>query len=199
MIIVLDSYNILKQVFNPDQVNEAVRRSFINKLIKYAHAKNHYMVIVFDGGPHTFPHKTVGKKIEVIYVGTLQTADDYIKEYIEGHQGKDLLLVSSDRELVLFAQRYQVAVVPGDTFYGYLDGSAEKKQATEQKKPSNNQVIKMSDDDDQELDALMYGMPVVPEKIKKEYDGNRGYNERQSQQHTASKKERKLNQKLRKL
>src|ERR1700735_5565234 len=129
MIIVLDSYNILKQVFAPDQVHEAVRKSFINKLIKYAHEKNHYMVIVFDGGPHKFPHKAVGKKIEVIYVGTLQTADDYIKDYIQKHQSKDLLLVTSDRELVQFAGRYQVQVVPGDTFYGYLDGSHAKKQA----------------------------------------------------------------------
>ena len=199
MIIVLDSYNILKQIFAPDQVHEAARRSFINKLIKYAHEKNHYMVIVFDGGPHKFPHKTVGKKIEVVYVGTLQTADDYIKTYIQEHQSKDLLLVTSDRELANFAGRYQVQVLQGDIFYGYLDSAHAKKQVVEQKKPQNNQAIKLAEEDDQELDALMYGTPVIPEKVKKEYDEQRDYNNRQSQHHTASKKERKLNRKLKKL
>src|SRR5579863_9041291 len=100
MIIVVDAYNLLRSVPPYKKtITDRERVAFIAQLSAYGRRKGHKIVIVFDGGPYEWPHKENGKTVQIVYSGIHESADDYIKEYVDAHKAKDLLLVSSDSEL----------------------------------------------------------------------------------------------------
>src|SRR5690349_924443 len=110
MIIVLDAYNLLRAIPPYKKtISQKERAQFIAQLSAYARSKGHKVIIVFDGGPHEWPFKENMKFVQVVYSGMHESADEYIKEYIEIHKAKDLLLVSSDTELNRYAQNRNIA------------------------------------------------------------------------------------------
>src|SRR5579871_5765303 len=108
MILVVDAYNVLKQVSSTTNITQKIRSRFIQDNAHYGKARNHSMVLVFDAGPTQWPHKESVHGVQVVYSGATMSADDYIKEYIQSHKGHELLLVSSDRALCLWALKYRV-------------------------------------------------------------------------------------------
>src|SRR6266404_6481136 len=118
MIIVVDAYNLLRSVPPYKKtVTDKERAQFIAKLSLYGRRKGHKIVIVFDGGPHEWPFKENMKTVVVVYSGIHESADDYIKEYIDAHHTKDLLLVSSDAELNRWAERLNIPSIDSATFF----------------------------------------------------------------------------------
>jgi len=121
MIIVVDAYNLLRSVPPYKKTTtDQERARFISQLSSYGRRKGHKMIIVFDGGPHEWPFRENGKRVTVIYSGIHETADDYIKEYVETHREKDLLLVSSDSELNRWAERHNIPSIDSSSFHGLL-------------------------------------------------------------------------------
>ncbi len=59
MIILIDGYNVLKQVYPSTQISEAQRQQFINQLRSYGKIKQHKVVLVFDAGPFDRPTKNI--------------------------------------------------------------------------------------------------------------------------------------------
>src|SRR5437870_4731380 len=97
MIIIVDAYNLLHAISSSKKaMTDKERAKFITLLGSYGKAKGHKMVIVFDGGPYEWPFKENTKRVCVVYSGMHESADDYIKQYLQEHRAKDLLLVSSD-------------------------------------------------------------------------------------------------------
>lgn len=125
MKIIVDAYNILKQLSTGMYVDEQERRAFLVKIAAYARAKSHTILVVFDGGDSlrsTF--EKIGK-VTVVYAGRNRQADTFIKEYVAEHKEYDFLLVTSDRELQKWVARYNVPSLDSQEFYKQMNKSQE--------------------------------------------------------------------------
>jgi predicted RNA-binding protein with PIN domain len=155
MIIVVDAYNFLRAIPPYKKtITDQERAKFITQLGTYGRRKGHRIVIVFDGGPHEWPFKENTKRVTVVYSGIHESADDYIKEYIEEHRSKDLLLVSSDNELNRFAARLTITSIDSAAFYELVRQELSIKQSSSVRVPQD-QVVKIADDTTDDIDKLM--------------------------------------------
>ncbi|HEV2601731.1 MAG TPA: NYN domain-containing protein [Candidatus Babeliales bacterium] len=193
MVIVIDAYNILKQILGGKFISDHERNIFIRRLGLYAKKRNHTVVAVFDGGLDDRAVKERVYGIYVVYSGLQETADTYMKRYIEEHQQYDLLLVSSDRELCTWAERYNVQSFPALEFYMQVNSVLKSKQEGSGGN-RNKAIIKTTDTDNPELDALMSANAGRIDS-KQELDSVA----RVRNKHQLSKKEKKLHQKIKKL
>lgn len=195
MIIVVDAYNLLRAVPPYKKtITDQERVKFIAQLGAYGRRKGHKIVIVFDGGPHEWPFRENMKTVQVVYSGIHESADDYIKEYIEAHQAKDLLLVSSDSELNHFAARYTIPSIDSSSFHQLVHEELRTKTLSFEK---TNVVVKLAHDTPDDIDALMMeASKTVPVKSE---DFSTGASGREVKKPAVSKHERALLKKLNKL
>lgn len=194
MFIIIDGYNLLKQIAGKPFVTQSEREQFINSLGKYAHAQNHEIYIVFDGGSYIRPTKEIYKRITVIYSGVNQSADDYIRNYIEHIKSKDILVVSTDRKISSFAKQRGLHIADSLDFYHVINREREKNNNTISK--ATGQPRKLSEIDNPELDALMRESARV---IYKKEDTQEEHNARSGNSQQISKKEKKLLKIIKKL
>ncbi len=117
MILVIDAYNMLKQLVPERDISQSQRTQFITILKRYVQRKKHAIILVFDGGSYQWLHKEQYGNIQVIYSGLQQTADDYISYYLTEHQYKDMLLVSADHELTGLAATLSIPSIDPMDFY----------------------------------------------------------------------------------
>jgi len=99
MILLIDAYNVLKQIVASDQATAQEKTAFIATINRYARLKNVSIELVFDGGPYGLPDRVTVKNIVISHSGAQESADDVIKSLIRAYKGRDLLLVSTDHEL----------------------------------------------------------------------------------------------------
>lgn len=189
MHIIIDGYNVLKQVIHQNAISESQRRGFINALGRYAHKKNHTITVVFDGGPTTWPSHEKDHGVIVTYVGTKQSADDYIKVYI-ANKRHGILIVSSDNEIKRAAAHQGLISIDGVEFYKMVTAALQSSVNKREQK----QIIKTSAEVNELVDQLMRQESGV--LFKKEEDEAI---ERRSKGDKPSKKEREYLQKLKKL
>lgn len=192
MIIIIDGYNVLKQVHHMVQVSESVRAQFIRQLGVYAQHKGHKITVVFDGGSYEWPHKESIHGVYVIYVGYKETADEYIQRYVKSFKQNDLLLVSTDRALGRAAHALGVQSLDAADFYAILQGAVRSMAPAYVSKQSK--AVKMTDQELAELDTLMEEMNKIETKTE-DLVGKRSV----VKQNELSKNEKKMLQKLKKL
>lgn len=191
MFLIIDAYNILKQVIPLKEITRVQRDRFIQLVFTYARRKNHYAIIVFDGGTSKWPSTEKKKQGAITFAGNTISADDYIKNFISDNKDKDMLLVSTDRALTTWASKYRVPAIDALDFYQFLkselSGEVEKKK-------NLLMPIKITEDENPELDRLMTQASegIYPKQEEKQTD------RKPSGQHH-SKKERKILQKIKKL
>lgn len=189
MHILIDGYNVLKQMLTADQVSLPQRRAFTNMLGKYAAKKNHTITLVFDGGPDTWPCKERDHGITILYSGTKQTADDVIKKLLlEKKHG--VLLISSDNELKARAAQRGIDSMNADDFYTLVKNELIQKSELK----TSDVVIKTSTQTESLVDELMRA-----DKRKIYKDDEIEENKRTSPSQKLSKKERAYIQKIKKL
>ncbi|MEX0940070.1 MAG: NYN domain-containing protein [Candidatus Babeliales bacterium] len=153
MIIVIDAYNLLKQRFQSD-ISDEEKSNYIQMLNKYARKKKHKVVLIFDGGYFAMPSREKIGQVIIIYPGRDKSADDAIKEYLYTHKNKDLVLVSSDRELVDYADEFDIVSIDSLAFDSYIEQAVQKP--TEQTIISDEQIYKLHPEQiNKELDLLM--------------------------------------------
>jgi predicted RNA-binding protein with PIN domain len=149
------------------------------------------VVVVFDGGPYQWPHKEQVAGIKIIYSGARDTADAVIMHYIADHKTKDLLLITSDHELNLFASKHTIVSIGSDDFYRLFQEGLQEQQ-------EEVQEISVTLDEDElesDLDTLMaQASEMVPCKEEDILP-----NEVPSRSSRSSKKDRLLLKKLKKL
>jgi predicted RNA-binding protein with PIN domain len=189
MHILIDGYNVLKQISIEKEISDYERQKFINQIRHYAHEKKHSISIIFDGGPTTWPSKHEKHDVIIVYSGSQQSADDVIKKIIEKTQ-KELLLVSSDRELNNFAHNFGVTTIDALSFYNLIKESLKKPA-----KSNGDIIIKTSQAEDSYIDELMR-KSKLPLERKNEIEY---YDKRKSPSIKSSKKERALLKKVKKL
>ncbi len=188
MVLIIDGYNLLKHIDPYRNIDEHVRTTFLHMLKRYAARKKHKLVVVFDGGPYEWPHKETDKAMVLIYSGRRETADKVIMHYIKDHKSKDILLVSSDHELILFASKYDKVSIGSQDFYHLV-------QTTFQEQPQSQDPVITFDENEQDLDTVMeQASEVVPHKQEDRERANV-----QNNAHKSSKQDRLLLKKLKKL
>jgi predicted RNA-binding protein with PIN domain len=164
MIIVVDAYNLLRSMPPYKKtITDQERKRFIASLGAYGRRKDHKMVIVFDGGQYEWPSKERINTVLVVYSGIRESADDYIKEYLEAQRAKDVLLVSSDSELNRFAASRSIPSIDSSTFYELVQQELGNSGGSVQKKPQ--EVVRLAQDNQPEIDLLMeQASKIVPTK-----------------------------------
>ncbi len=189
MILIIDGYNLLRHIDPSREVTEHERMIFLHKLKLYARRKKHKIVVVFDGGPYQWPHKELINGVKVIYSGARDTADTVIMQYIADHKNKDLLLVSSDHEICLFASKHDVVSIGSDDFYRLFQQGLQGG-----KKELQDSDVSF-DEDEHDLNAVMeQASEVVHQKEEDITPSDVRLNTPRS-----SKKDRLLLKKLKKL
>lgn len=195
MIIIVDAYNLLRAVPPYKKtITDQERARFIGQLGAYGRRKSHKIVIVFDGGPYEWPYRENMKTVQVVYSGIHESADDYIKNYIETHRAKDLLLVSSDSELNRFAAQLNIPSIDSSSFNQLVHEQSRIKESIYKK---SDVVVKLAHDNLIDIDALMLeASKTVPVKSE---DFASTDKERRAKKERLGKDERALLKKLNKL
>ncbi len=188
MHIIVDGYNILKQVLHNTHISLEQRRAFINMLGKYAAKKNHQIAVVFDGGPTVWPQQEKDHGVTVLYSGTKQSADEIIMGTLEKKR-HNLLVVSSDHEIQRAARTHGLATMNAIEFYTLVRQELQSKQ---EKKPTG--IIKTTGEENELLDMLMQNAMQPMHKTEDQES-----QERHSHGKKLSKKERVYLQKIKKL
>ena len=192
MILVIDAYNVLKQAHCSNHITDLRKNQFIKQLGIYAKNKGHAIIVVFDGGSFEWPYKEHNKGIKIIHSGIHQSADDWIKNYIEHHKGYDILLISTDRELNDFAWRFGIQSIDAIDFYALLQEALGQHIPF---KKNDQKAVKMSEANTPLLDDLME--QASKKIITKMEDVT--HKQRTSKTNKMPKKERQILQKLKKL
>lgn len=153
MTIVIDAYNFIKYVTKTSFVSDQEIREWISTFKEYARFRNNTVIIVFDAGPGLYQMTEYYGKVTVIYSGQMKTADDVIQDFLQQNQGKDLLLVTSDREICVFAEKVNIVSVGSDDFYKIFNHVMSRQENYEQK--IVHTLHKITDQELDDLDTLM--------------------------------------------
>ena len=192
VIVVIDGYNLIKQVLGVKRVSQKERDKFISKIANYLYKKHVEGVIVFDGGSSNFPYQEKHGGMTVIFSGYKETADEVIAQYVQKHREYQLLIVSSDRAVRQYAESLgKQSLKAPDFYYTYL----QKTDVHPQHHVSKDDTAFKIHDSSTDLDNLMMaGSEMIELKDEDASSEKRG-----SSSQKLSKKERKLKKVLNKL
>lgn len=215
MILLIDGYNLLKQVFcHVKGKLDKQRKQLVKELGFYKHKKEDIkdIIVVFDGGLFNHATREIKHGVVVIFAGQKQSADDWILHHIEKNKNREFLLVSMDRELKQKAGKFGVDSINVFDFYKLLQSCLQddvEKLFTpvgdgELKKHSHDKVDIFENCeqkvDTEALDLLMEEASLnYPGFEKKENYQNDDSLERKGSSKTVSKKEKHYRAKIKKL
>jgi predicted RNA-binding protein with PIN domain len=192
MIILIDGYNLLKQQNPGAYIEESTREQLVRVLGAYHKRRGHLIMLIFDGGAYSWPTRETKAGIMIIYAGAGKTADDFIKQYIADHHNEDLFLVSSDRELELWASKYDTPSMNALPFYDIIISG---HSSDVHKKVRPGEAVKTAASEDPVLDALM--LEASEQAVTKQEDRFQEGKRRSGQQE--SKTDRLLRKKIERL
>lgn len=121
MYIIVDGYNLIRQSDNlrrfERQSLEAGRNALINQLSLYKRKRGHKITVVFDGWESGGANEERDRQggIDIIYSRRGEKADDVIKR-IAGNSSGEIMVVSSDREIVSFVTRRSKTAISSPEF-----------------------------------------------------------------------------------
>ncbi len=159
MIVIVDGYNLIKQIYEAKRISHEQRSKFIKKLADYFQKRHLKGVIVFDGGESNYPYREKHGVMTVIFSGYKESADEVIATYIQEHREYELLIVSSDRAVRQYAETLGKKTMKAtDFYYHYLMDEKQQKEISK-----DSQLFKTTEASVPELDELMM---ESTEKIK---------------------------------
>ena len=127
--IIIDGYNLIHQSqtfsdFNASDI-ESARNALVSALVDYKRLKAHKITIVFDGGNafFDFPAKEQRSGIHIRFSSGNETADHVIKRMAAKEREK-ALVVSSDKEVVNYAESQGAATISSPMFEERIHGAA---------------------------------------------------------------------------
>lgn len=129
MRIIIDGYNLIRQSVILHRLErsglERGRQALISRMAAFNKQRRHTIVIVFDGwcGGGEVEERDKQDGIDIIYSRRGEKADDVIKRLIQG-TGGETAVVSSDREIAVFAQRRGAAAIPSPDFETVIQRAA---------------------------------------------------------------------------
>ena len=127
MNIIIDAYNVMRSTrFSDDCVAKVLknqREQFLTLLSAYAEKSNNRIVAVFDGGGsgEVFGNSEVYGLVEVRYSAGGETADEVIKKLAaEAQNPREVLIITSDKEISYYARNCGATVVSAVDFYSKI-------------------------------------------------------------------------------
>ena len=129
MHILIDGYNVIRQSIDlrrfERQSLEAGRQALIDWLAHYHRRKGHMITVVFDGWVSGSPleERDFSSGIHMIYSGRGVKADEVIKR-IAASADEEILVVSSDHEIVTFVNRRGKATLSSPEFEAIVNRQA---------------------------------------------------------------------------
>jgi predicted RNA-binding protein with PIN domain len=207
MILVIDGYNVLKQLFpglknNLDQQKSAL----IRQLAYYKHKKGaeiQEVILVFDAGPSSHASRTIKSDIVIMYSGTKSTADDWIINYISRNRNQEIMLITRDRALREACQQMGTDALGGEEFYRILQESLLDQKSPQNRETGLEKYEPILDEagsdwlNPEALDILMEqsSLQMPGEKA----DDHERHHSRKSPSQIPTKKERRLLAKIKKI
>jgi uncharacterized protein len=129
MHIIVDGYNLIRQsdTFRQSERKslEEGRNALIRSLVVYRKLRGHRITVVFDGwvGGSPREERDLASGVEIIFSRLGEKADEVIKRLIE-KGGEEILVVTSDREIAVFATRRGKTAIASAEFDALLERSA---------------------------------------------------------------------------
>lgn len=157
MIIIVDAYNILKYLYQDKLITEKQRSQFIEQLIKYGKKKRHEVLVVFDGGQYGLSDRSIKKPVTIIYTGAQERADDYIIRQMEKYKNYDVLIVSTDREITLRAEKQNIPFIDAPLFYTFV---CKAFNVSKEKNENSKTTYKLHTESNPVVDELMYSIQI---------------------------------------
>jgi len=134
MLLLIDGYNLLHSGRTLVRLNSIElqweRDRLIEKLSLYRQTKSIEIIAVFDGWQAGWSTEKKERKngIDLIFSRVGEKADEVIKRLIK-EKGSGVMVVTSDREISNYANKFSVPVIPSDQFLEKLErGSFEFKR-----------------------------------------------------------------------
>jgi predicted RNA-binding protein with PIN domain len=207
MIIIIDGYNFIKNIFFYVKHNvEEQRRQFITQLGYYREQKNttvKNIIVVFDAGPFGHATREIKNGVTVMFSGQSSCADDWIVEYIEKNEHKEIVIVTNDRELKRRCNRPGIDSLKVDEFNTFLQRAISEYFENNAATPCPlGATIKKYDRQDAEknveLDFLMEQASSNVFCKDDQIDDDQEI-KKKGKSYTSSKKEKRIHKKLKKL
>ncbi len=129
MYIIVDGYNLIRQsdTFRHSERKslEEGRNALIRSLAGYRKLRGHRITVVFDGwvGGSPMEERDLAGGVEIIYSRLGEKADEVIKRLL-GKGSDEILVVTSDREIAVFAARRGKTAIASAEFDALLERSA---------------------------------------------------------------------------
>lgn len=165
MILVIDGYNVLNELYRQKLVHENQFRSFVQKISNYVVKKGHQAVLVFDGYSAFDIHRTDYPQVVLYYAKTI-SADEYIQDYLYNYQTVELAVVSSDLEIYRYAMSLNIVTIQSAAFLALINQAAPDITSQTSAKGSSvklkGPLHKSSTDENPELDLLMAESGNIP-------------------------------------
>jgi predicted RNA-binding protein with PIN domain len=109
MVIIVDGYNLLKQLYPKNKENlELQKKMLVRKLGAYKKIKQESIkeiLVVFDGGSLVHALREIHAGVVVLESGYNRSADDWIIEYTERYKNQEITIVSMDRALCVSCEK----------------------------------------------------------------------------------------------
>ena len=121
MLLAIDGYNFIKQSPELRRLEQMelrkAREGLIERLAQYKRLKGHTITVVFDGGPQGTGggQRENSRGIRVIFSRTGEKADDVLKR-LAAEKGGGVTVVTSDRDVALFAEKKGAIAIPVPDF-----------------------------------------------------------------------------------
>jgi len=216
MIVLIDGYNLLRQIFSKIKGKLDKQREQLIKQLAYYKAKKSNnikeIIIVFDGGEFNHATREIHSGIVIIFSGQQESADEWILRYIKKHKNKDLLLVSLDRELILQAEKDNIPSLSVFDFYRILNESLQEDiERTFSPKKATGNLVKYKqnnkpyfdkyeeNENRKALDLLMEEASLNLPEYENDKDDEKKDIKQKRKSKTLSKKEKQLYSKIKKL
>ena len=141
--LIIDGYNIIRQ--SPELLSKESqdlrwgREALLEKLAAYRRLKRHPITVVFDGG---LAGDSLGSRdrfqgMLIIYSRRGEKADDVIKRLADRERERSLV-ISSDREIMVHAERVGAAVMSAEDFMFRLQSAFFDDEFAETEEDQDN-------------------------------------------------------------
>ncbi len=139
MVVLIDGYNLLRQIMPQHKRTPDAQKQHLIKLLSYYKAKKKKelkdIILVFDAGPFSHASREVKQGVSIIFSGQKSSADEWIIEYAEKHRELNILVITKDRKLILECARHGTSSMDVFEFYNIMQSSilsdAEHRADTE--------------------------------------------------------------------
>ena len=152
MLLLIDGYNLIKQVLGCQRVSHAQLTCVVAELERYLKRQRLQAIMILDGGQSAYGHEIKHALLTICFSGYQRTADEVIIKYLDEHDQQDIVVITSDRQLRNYAHSKRKETICADEFYYQF---MKKDRGTRQIIAHNEQLQKLSITSPHELDDLM--------------------------------------------